>query len=108
LSEAARYYKLPADQGDCSGQLNCGCLENGWGVDKNLIEAAKYYKLSADQGNFDAQVYYSNSLMYGRGVEKNLREGVRYYRLSAGGRQSHGSPASKREHKFFSDYVRVF
>jgi TPR repeat protein len=52
LIEAAKYYKLSADQGNPFGQYNYGfCLTNGAGVERNLMEAAKYYKLSADQGN---------------------------------------------------------
>jgi TPR repeat protein len=60
LSEAARYYKLSADQGNSNGQNRYGlCLELGKGVSVDLSEAARYYKLSADQGNSDGQFNYS-------------------------------------------------
>jgi TPR repeat protein len=63
LPEAAKYYKLAADQGNSEGQRSYGlCLENGIGVSKNLPEAAKYFKLSADQGNSLGQHAYRQCL----------------------------------------------
>jgi serine/threonine protein kinase len=51
LSEAAKYYKLSADQCNSHGQNNYGsCLEYGKGVSKDLSEAAKYYKMALEQG----------------------------------------------------------
>jgi TPR repeat protein len=54
LNEAAKYYKLSADQGNGHGQNNYGvCLESRNGVSVILIEAAKCYKLLAEQGHAD-------------------------------------------------------
>jgi serine/threonine protein kinase len=51
LTEAAKYYKMAADQGDARCQVNYGlCLKNGDGVSKNFNGAAKYYRMAADQG----------------------------------------------------------
>jgi TPR repeat protein len=59
-SEAAKYYKLSADQGNSSGQCDYACcLQSGIGVSMNPSEAAKYYKLSADQGNSSGQCNYA-------------------------------------------------
>jgi TPR repeat protein len=56
LVEAAKYFKLSADQGHAAGQNNYGfALKYGEGVPKNLVESAKYLKLSADQGNAAAK-----------------------------------------------------
>ena len=51
-TEAVRYYKLSADQGNVDAQFNLAvCYATGSGVDKNETEALKYYQLAADQGN---------------------------------------------------------
>jgi TPR repeat protein len=55
--EAARLYKLAADQGNADAQVNLGFFyENGrGGLPKDDPEAARLYKLAADQGNSWAQ-----------------------------------------------------
>jgi TPR repeat protein len=51
--DAARLYKLAADQGNALGQLNLGLFyESGrGGLEKDEREAARLYRLAADQGN---------------------------------------------------------
>jgi TPR repeat protein len=51
--EAARLYKLAADQGNALGQANLGFFyESGrGGLAKNVAEAKRLYELAADQGN---------------------------------------------------------
>jgi TPR repeat protein len=51
--EAARLYKLAADQGDPAGQANLAFFyeEGLGGLPKDDREAARLYKLAADQGN---------------------------------------------------------
>jgi hypothetical protein len=84
LSEAARYYRLSADQGNVFSQLNYGrCLEFGKGVSIDLNEAAKYYKLSADQGHAQAQFYYGVLLDTGGDVLMNKSLATHYFKLSA-------------------------
>ena len=55
--EAARLYKLAADQGNADAQAYLGNLyERGvGGLAKDEREAARLYKLAADQGNAYAQ-----------------------------------------------------
>jgi TPR repeat protein len=55
--EAARLYKLAADQGDAAAQYNLGVLyaEGRGGLAKNDQEAVRLYKLAADQGHAAAQ-----------------------------------------------------
>jgi TPR repeat protein len=56
-AEAARLYKLAADQGNAYGQVNLGRFyEYGkGGLPKDDTQAARLYKLAADQGNAYAQ-----------------------------------------------------
>jgi TPR repeat protein len=52
LVEAAKFFKLSADQHNAAGQYEYGnALYNGEGVTQDLAEAVKYFKLAADQGN---------------------------------------------------------
>jgi TPR repeat protein len=55
--EAARLYKLAADQGNAAAQAYLGIFyEQGrGGLPKDDREAAHLYKLAADQGNVYAQ-----------------------------------------------------
>jgi TPR repeat protein len=60
VSEAVKYYKFSADQGNEFGQNNYdNCLEYGTGISRDAWEAVQYYKLSADQGNADGQTKYA-------------------------------------------------
>lgn len=50
-TEAAKWYRLAADQGYASAQCNLGnCYLNGYGVTKNYNKAVEYYILAARQG----------------------------------------------------------
>eukprot|EP00245_Coleochaete_scutata_P017141 TRINITY_DN8262_c0_g1_i10.p1 TRINITY_DN8262_c0_g1~~TRINITY_DN8262_c0_g1_i10.p1 ORF type:complete len:156 (-),score=32.91 TRINITY_DN8262_c0_g1_i10:203-670(-) len=52
LTEAVKWFRLLAEQGDALGQCNLGvCYEIGYGVAKDLKEAVKWYRRSAEQGN---------------------------------------------------------
>jgi TPR repeat protein len=50
-SEAARLYKLAADQGDAQGQVNLGAFYEAGrgGMPKDEREAARLYRLAANQ-----------------------------------------------------------
>ena len=55
--EAARLYRLSAEQGLAEAQSNLGVMyEDGQGVQQDYKEAIKYFRLSAEQGNADAQM----------------------------------------------------
>ena len=50
-AEAARWYRLAADQGHAIAQSNLGVMyANGEGVVEDDAEAARWYRLAADQG----------------------------------------------------------
>jgi hypothetical protein len=71
-AEAVKWFRLGADQGNVSAEVNLGvAYENGHGVPRNYAEAMKWYRLSADQGNAEAQdqhaVLYRNGYREGHG-----------------------------------------
>lgn len=79
-SEAFKWFRLAADQGNAVAQWEVGFLhENGWGVPKNDAEAAKWYKLAAQQGQRDAQHSLATLYREGRGVAKDPRQAARWY-----------------------------
>lgn len=89
-SEAARCYRLAADQGHAAAQNNLGfCYHNGWGVSKDLGQAAMWYQRSAAQGNAWGQSNFGTCLEYGWGVSKNLPAAIDMYRRAAA--QGHAS-----------------
>ena len=50
-TEAVRWYRLAADQGNGQAQNNLGsCYEFGKGVEKDLSEAIKWYRIAAQNG----------------------------------------------------------
>ena len=51
-NEAAKWYRLAAEQGDANAQYVLGVLyENGLGVEQSNTEAAKWYRKAAEQGD---------------------------------------------------------
>jgi hypothetical protein len=74
-TEAARYFKLAADQNDASSQNRYAiCLATGQGVVKDEAEAAQYYKLATDQNDALVQFNYGVCVAKGRDVPKNEAE----------------------------------
>ena len=82
--EAAKWFRLAADQGDAAAQYNLGGLyDNGQGVPQNYKEAVKWYRLAAEQGLASAQ---SNlGVMYGtgHGAPQNNIEAYAWFAVSA-------------------------
>jgi hypothetical protein len=82
--EAAKYYKLAADQNHARAQFNYGsCLAQGKGVPVDLIGAATYFKLAADQNHAQAQFSYGFCLEHALGVERNASMCFEFYQESA-------------------------
>jgi TPR repeat protein len=62
-AEAARCYKLAADQHHTSAQFTYAlCLANRKVVATNEAESARYFKLAADQNHASAELNYAPSL----------------------------------------------
>ena len=55
-SEAARWYRLAADQGDADAQCILGWMyKNGRGVPRSHEEATRWYRMAADQDHEEAK-----------------------------------------------------
>ncbi len=55
-AEAARLFRMAAEQGNADAQFQLGYLyENGRGVSRDEAESAKWYRKAAEQGNSSAQ-----------------------------------------------------
>jgi len=82
--EAAKWYRLAADQGHALGQKHLSELyDAGRGVPHDEAEAAKWCQIAAEQGLLGAQ--YSLAVMFasGQGVKLNDAEAVKWYRRAA-------------------------
>jgi TPR repeat protein len=82
--EAARLYRLAAEQGDADAQLKLGFMfTNGQGVAQDPAEAARWYRLAAEQGDADAQFNLGLGFKLGEGVAQDYVEAARWFRLAA-------------------------
>ena len=90
--EAARLYKLAADQGAAWAQFNLGLYAHGrGGLPKDDREAARLFKFAAEQGYAKAQYNLGVFYMDGRGgLPKDDREAARLYKLSADQEHAYG------------------
>ena len=82
--EAARWFRLSADQGNAEAQFYLGLLySNGWGMTRDYTEAVKWFSISAGQGNVYAQ--YNLGVIYanGQGVPKSQTESAKWFRMAA-------------------------
>ena len=77
--EAAKWYRMSAEQGFAEAQYNLGMMYyNGDGVETNKLEAAKWYRKAADQGNIRAQFQISKLYALGEGVERDVNEAAKW------------------------------
>ena len=84
LPEAARYYKLAAEQDHHEAQARLALLNcNGTGVPKNAEECVRLLKLAADAGVALAEVNLASRYLTGEGVSTNHREAARLAGLAA-------------------------
>jgi len=83
-AEAARWYRLAADQGYAGAQNNLGVMyQNGTGVPQDDAEALRLYRLAADQGNARAQNNLGFMYNSGRGIPQDYVEAHMWYNLAA-------------------------
>jgi hypothetical protein len=84
MREAAKYFKMSADQDYLEGQVHYGyCLYNGEGVVKNYAEAAIYFRIAAEYGSVTGLYNYGNCLYEGHGVSLNLSEAATCFKIAA-------------------------
>ena len=83
-SEAVRLWRLAADKGDASAQINLAMMyRDGRGVQQSDSETARLLRLAVDQGNAIAQNNLATMYRDGRGVQQSDSEAVRLWRLVA-------------------------
>jgi hypothetical protein len=84
LAEAAKWFRLAAEQGHASAQYFLGTMyDGGLGVPQDDAEAAKWYRLAAEQGLAEAQYNLGVRYRKGDGVPQDYAEAVKWYRLAA-------------------------
>ncbi len=84
LEKAFKWYKMAAEQGHVSAQLNLGVMYNqGNGVKQDYKEAAKWYQMAAEQDNTKAQLNLGILYDLGHGVERDVAKAAEYYKKAA-------------------------
>ena len=82
--EAARLYRLAAEQGHAGARCDLGLMfDCGLGVKQDKAEAVRLYRLAAEQGHAFAQFSLGRMFDEGRCVEQDKVEAARLYRLAA-------------------------
>ena len=86
LAEAARLYRLAADQGLARAQKSLAVLYDfGRGVTQNYGEAVIWYRLAAEQGNAEAQFNLGTMYANGQGVAQDYVHAHMWLGLVASG-----------------------
>ncbi len=84
FTEAIRWFRLAAENGDSDAQAELGFLYvSGTGVSRDLAEGIRWFRLAAEQGHAKAQYNLGICYQKGDGVPKDLTESARWYRLAA-------------------------
>ena len=85
-AQAAKWFRLAADQGDASAQTSLGTMyASGLGVPQDYAQAEKWYWLAADQGDAVAQIMLGGMYDDGRGVPKDYVLAYMWRNLAAAG-----------------------
>lgn len=72
-SEAIKWLRLGADQGDVMAQSFLGMMyDEGQGVTQDFVEATKWFRLAAKQGEPGMQTILGYRYVIGKGVEQNI------------------------------------
>ncbi|KAI8882326.1 HCP-like protein [Backusella circina FSU 941] len=80
---AAKYYKMAADQGHARAQNNLANMyAGGIGIEKDAISAIRLYEKASEQ-NPVANFNLGNVYFYGQGVKENYPKALEYYRVAA-------------------------
>lgn len=96
-TEAVKWYRKAAEQGDAVAQNNLGWMyKSGLGTSQSDYDAIKWYQLAIEQGNIYAHVNLGWMYENGRGTSENYSEAARLYLKAAllgddGGQNNLGS-----------------
>ncbi|MDR0543857.1 MAG: sel1 repeat family protein [Odoribacteraceae bacterium] len=72
--EAAKYYRVAAEQDHAPAQLMLGtCYTGGIGVAVDQVEAVKWFRKASDRGNIVAWMHLGMAYAIGKGVEQDRR-----------------------------------
>lgn len=83
-AEAARWYRLAADQGLAESQHMLGVMyDRGDGMPQDFSKAIKWYREAADQGFAPAQYDLGSQYATGEGVPQNFSEAYIWFSLAA-------------------------
>nr|ADI23834.1 FOG: TPR repeat, SEL1 subfamily [uncultured gamma proteobacterium HF4000_48E10] len=83
-AEAARWYRLAAEQGHAAAQSRLGDFyQFGYGVQRDYADAVRWHRAAAEQGGVVAQYNLGVRYARGHGVLQDDVEAVRWYRLAA-------------------------
>lgn len=84
FAEAARWYRLAADQGLAESQHMLGVMyDRGDGMPQDFAKAIKWYRLAADQGFAPAQFDLGSQYATGEGVPQSFSEAYVWFSLAA-------------------------
>jgi TPR repeat protein len=96
-SEAARWYRQAAEQGQPEAEYNLGVLyTQGLGVSQDYRQAAHWYRLAAERGQSDAQLNLAALYAAGRGVAQDYIAAYRWLELAAASGASDAAEAKER------------
>ena len=82
MQEAARLYRLAADQRYPSAQYRLARFKFGKGVERDFGEAARLFRAAALQGHLQSQRSLGACYGIGKGVEENKLMAACFYRLA--------------------------
>ena len=83
LSEAVKWFRKAAEQGDADSQNNLACALDEEGSPECVKEAAQWWYKAAMQGNALAQYNLAKCYADGKGIDRNYNMAVYWYRLAA-------------------------
>jgi tetratricopeptide (TPR) repeat protein len=82
-AEAAKWYRLAADQGLADAQYKLGSMyDSGGRLKRDYPEAAKWYRLAANQGDGDGQLSLGIMYYWGNGVPQDYVQAYKWFTLA--------------------------
>ena len=84
FTEAFKYCKKAAEQGEVHAQYNLGNMyADGKGVKQDYFKAFEWYQKAAEQGNADAQCFLGFMYQYGQGVKQDYFKAFEWWQKAA-------------------------
>ena len=81
--EAAKWYRMAAEQGLTDAQVSLGQMyKDGQGVPQDDIEAAKWYRMAAEQGDVWGQKFLGYMYAVGQGVPRDNVQAYAWFNIA--------------------------